>query len=245
MTVPPHHWADSDDDLFIRHGDVFVPRRGEQIETVRDLVAPLPGPDILELGCGEGRLTAALLLRYPEARVTGIDNSARMLAAAADRLAPFGSRVRLVKAPLEDGGWRHGTYAAVVSSLAVHHLDDAAKQVLYRDLHGMLLPDGRLVLADLVRPPTATATAWAAGRWDAEVDRQAAGPHGDPDAAGAFRATRWNTFRFPDPVDKPSTLLQHLRWLAEAGFDGTDVCWALAGHMVIAATKPHPEGSTR
>ncbi|MDQ1041575.1 tRNA (cmo5U34)-methyltransferase [Streptomyces sp. V3I8] len=248
MTTAPQRWDESDDQLFLRYGDVFVPRRAEQIDTVCGLVAPLPdrdAPHLLDLGCGEGRLTAALLQNHPEARVTGLDGSDTMLAAAAERLAPFGDRARLVKASLQDRSWRHGTYAAIVSSLTVHHLDDDGKPQLYRDLHTMLVAGGRLVLADLVRPATAAAAAWTACRWDDEVDQQAAAPPGDPSAAGAFRDSRWNTFRYPDLVDKPATLAQHLRWLDEAGFDDTDLCWALAGHMVIAATGRHRDRGAR
>ncbi|MET3805662.1 trans-aconitate 2-methyltransferase [Nakamurella sp. UYEF19] len=44
---------------------------------------------VVDLGCGPGNLTAALPLRWPTAKVVGIDSSAEMIAAAkpADRLA--------------------------------------------------------------------------------------------------------------------------------------------------------------
>lgn len=41
---------------------------------------------ILELGCGTGRLTAALTERFPKARITAIDMSAAMLQRASQRL---------------------------------------------------------------------------------------------------------------------------------------------------------------
>ena len=41
------------------------------------------GPlDVVDLGCGPGNLTATLAARWPEARVTGLDSSAAMLAKA-------------------------------------------------------------------------------------------------------------------------------------------------------------------
>ncbi|WP_354148702.1 trans-aconitate 2-methyltransferase [Arthrobacter sp. 754] len=38
--------------------------------------------DVVDLGCGPGNLTATLAQRWPEARVTGLDSSAEMLARA-------------------------------------------------------------------------------------------------------------------------------------------------------------------
>jgi trans-aconitate 2-methyltransferase len=43
---------------------------------------------VVDLGCGEGELTASLGQRWPGARVTGIDSSATMLAAAAAHAVP-------------------------------------------------------------------------------------------------------------------------------------------------------------
>ncbi|WP_425147006.1 methyltransferase domain-containing protein [Deinococcus sp.] len=45
-------------------------------------VGDLTPRTVIDLGCGTGHLTAALARRWPHARVTGIDSSAQMLAAA-------------------------------------------------------------------------------------------------------------------------------------------------------------------
>ncbi|MEV4630651.1 class I SAM-dependent methyltransferase [Micromonospora sp. NPDC049523] len=233
----PETWQASDTDVFVRYGDAFVPQRRAQIESICDLVTPLPTPEILDLGCGDGKLTAELLQRFPTARVTALDGSARMLELAGRRLAPFGTRVRLQRAALEDRGWRSGTYGAVVTSLAVHHLADPDKRQLYQDLNAMLVPGAVFVMADLVRPATRATTALAARRWDAEVARQSVAIHGGPAAADAFRETRWNTFTHPDPVDRPATLVEHLDWLRAAGFVDVDACWMLAGHVLLTASR--------
>jgi SAM-dependent methyltransferase len=54
-----------------------------------------PGGGVLELGCGSGRVMAALLEQ--ELRVTGLDAEEAMLARARARLAPFGARARLLR----------------------------------------------------------------------------------------------------------------------------------------------------
>ncbi|WP_137919670.1 trans-aconitate 2-methyltransferase [Hydrogenophaga sp. 2FB] len=61
----------------------------ERTRPVRDLVAALPLRDVrvaIDLGCGPGNSTEVLAARFPQARVTGLDSSEDMLAAARKRL---------------------------------------------------------------------------------------------------------------------------------------------------------------
>ncbi len=62
--------------------------RDERSRPFFDLLARVADRDfdeVVDLGCGSGELTLALSARWPRARVTGIDNSAEMLAAARPR----------------------------------------------------------------------------------------------------------------------------------------------------------------
>jgi tRNA (cmo5U34)-methyltransferase len=73
-------WSESDSELFIDQGRYFVPERERQIETICDLIPALVGPGhIMELCCGEGLLTWALLERFPSATVYALDGSPKML----------------------------------------------------------------------------------------------------------------------------------------------------------------------
>jgi len=55
---------------------------------------------LLDAGCGSGRVTRLLLDRVPGGRVYAVDLSSAMLAVAAEGLAGFGERVRLLQADL-------------------------------------------------------------------------------------------------------------------------------------------------
>ena len=58
---------------------------GHRIRPALDLIArvPLEAPaTIVDLGCGTGNTTEALMARWPDAAVTGVDNSPEMLARA-------------------------------------------------------------------------------------------------------------------------------------------------------------------
>jgi len=103
---------------------------------------PLRGDEtVLDAGCGSGRVTQALLERLPAGRVVAVDGSADMLAAARERLAGD-DRVAFVHADLA-GLELAEPVDAVLSTATFHWVADQA--ALYRCLHGVLRPGGRLV----------------------------------------------------------------------------------------------------
>ena len=78
---------------------------GERARPFAELVARITAESpatVVDLGCGEGALTASLARRWPGARVTGIDSSATMLAAAAAHAVP--GRVEFALGDVQD--WR-------------------------------------------------------------------------------------------------------------------------------------------
>src|SRR5919206_141891 len=71
---------------------------GERARPFVDLVARVDAEapaTVVDLGCGEGSLTALLARRWPAAHVTGVDASPEMLAAAAQHAIP--GRVEFVR----------------------------------------------------------------------------------------------------------------------------------------------------
>lgn len=232
-------WNWSDTELLLRFGDVFVPRRSEQLSAVCDLLSDLRAPQVLDICAGQGRLAEAYLRVKPDASVTLLDNCARMLAAAQTRLRQFEGRYRLMEASIEDRSWRQAcSYNAVISSLAVHHLNAEGKRTLYRDVYNMLVPGGVFAMVDLVEAAAPITRRLNGERWT-EAVRSASLQQGCEEAAEIFEETGWNYYclPFPDPVDKPSSVLEHLDWLREAGFVGVDIAWMYAGHAVFVATK--------
>ncbi len=64
---------------------------GPRSRPFADLVAQIGAPAagrVVDLGCGDGELTATLARRWPGAQVVGLDSSAEMLARAASRAGP-------------------------------------------------------------------------------------------------------------------------------------------------------------
>jgi len=217
-----------------------VPDRERQIELLCSLVPAGPNPfHILELCCGEGLLAEALLTLYPKAIVRGLDGSEEMLMRARERLAPFGARATLESFDLAAPGWRNlpEPAAAVVSSLAIHHLDGEEKRRLFLDVYNMVADGGVFLVADLVLPDDEHALAVAADEWDHAVRERSLSIDGNTDAYDRFRESHENIFRYPDPMDKPSSLFDQLKWLEQAGFADVDAHWVKAGHAIFGGRK--------
>jgi tRNA (cmo5U34)-methyltransferase len=239
---PQTGWNEDDSQEFIDHGRFFVPEREEQTATVLALI-PEPGDGLLvDLCCGEGLLSAALLERFPRARVLAMDLSPTMLEKAHKTCAAHADRFETRPFDLADRSWRtfQEPVRAFVSSLAIHHLDGDGKRGLFHDLAAALAPGGALVIADLVLPATPASHALAAKAWDEAVRRRSLDLAGSLRPYEIFRDERWNLWAdpAPDPIDQPSPLFDQLRWLAEAGLAGVDVHWLKAGHAVYGGVRP-------
>jgi tRNA (cmo5U34)-methyltransferase len=114
-------------ETFRKLGAVAVPRRAEQTAA---LLTPLPFEAessfwVLDVGCGEGWLAAAVLEAWPEAGVLALDGDEAMLSEAARRLRTYGARASVERFELSSDEWlgRVEGAGAVLSSLCIHHLD--------------------------------------------------------------------------------------------------------------------------
>lgn len=103
------------------------------------------GTRVLDLGCGQGDLTLALLARG--ANVTGLDLSAGMLEVARRRVDLYarGSPATFVAAPVEHSGLPSSSFDVIVGRWILHHIDlRSAASELVR----LLAPAGRAVFLE-------------------------------------------------------------------------------------------------
>jgi tRNA (cmo5U34)-methyltransferase len=149
---------------------------------------------VLDLGTGDGRLLALVRARHPAALAVGIDTSEPMLARAAERIGTDPAvelRVHDLAVPLAE----QGQFDAVVSGLAIHHLEDARKRQLFAEVHDLLLPGGVFANLDLV----SSATPWLHERFRSEIGRVE-----------------------DDPSDRLADLPSQMSWLQDVGFEEVD-----------------------
>lgn len=241
MTEPTSVWTEAESATYRDLSRYAVPERERQIAIVETLVRAADiGGDVLDLCCGEGLLTEALLRALPGVTVHAYDGSESMLATTRRR-ADAADRLRTRVIDLAAREWRRfdRPLRAVVSSLAIHHLGDAGKRALFADLHAALASGGVFVLADVIRPATAIGHEIAARMWDEEVRRRAFALDGSEDGFEAFRRADWNHFRHAvlDPFDQPATVAEHVAWLQDAGFSDVDLHWMIAGQVLLSGWK--------
>lgn len=239
---PAGGWSETDSQQFIEDGHIVTPARDEIAHTIlRLLPAERDEPFLaVELGVGTGWLSEAVLERFPNARILGLDRSPTMLRQTERTLQRFAGRVELRPFRLEDPSWLQGLEGGVrcfLSCLVIHHLDGPGKERLYVDLFQRLEPGGGLLIADLVAPTSERERSYLAQAWEDEVRRQSLVFSGSLDAYERFLADRANCYRYPDPMDMPSAIPDHLRWLEAADFTGANVFWERGGHAIYGGYK--------
>ncbi|WP_233558917.1 class I SAM-dependent methyltransferase [Micromonospora radicis] len=211
------------DDFYGTATEVTVP-------VLRAALAAGRTPRVLDLGAGTGLLSALLAAAVPEARLTLVDAAPKMLAVAAERFTSDDVPHRVVLADLADP-LPAGRYDAVVSALAIHHLDDAGKRDLYRRVAAALGPGGVFVNAEQVAGPTPELDRRYHQVWLAQVAALGS------DAAEIAAAEQRMTYDRPAPVD------EQCRWLTEAGLVDVDCffkSWRFAVFGGHAPTRVDP-----
>ena len=233
---------------------------GERARPFAELVARVAADSpttVVDLGCGEGALTASLAQRWPGARVTGIDSSATMLAAAAAHAVP--GRVEFALGDVQD--WQPaGPVDVLVTNAVLHWVPGPAGQELV--VAGQLAPGGELALQvpGNFRAPTHTLLAdlCRSPRWAAQLADAAPRPDAVLEPAGYYdvlttaglTADVWETTYLhvlsgPDPVLDwvRSTQLRPL--LALLGDDDGAEFTAAYGAALREAYPPRPDGTTQ
>ena len=249
MPVVDARW---DPATYLRHA-------GERARPFADLLARVDADDprvVVDLGCGEGALTASLAARWPGARVTGVDSSPEMLAAAAAHAVD--GRVSFERGDVRD--WRPAGPVDVVVSNAVLHWVPGHAALLERWAR-VLAPGGRLavqvpgnhrapthrLLADLCTSPAwAGRLAGAAPPADPVLD-----PAGYLDvltgaglAADVWETTYLHVLRGPDPVLSWVRGTVLLPVLARLDDDAAAALTAEYAAALRAAYPERPDGTT-
>lgn len=106
---------------------------------------------ILDVGCGPGWFPLELAECAPQATVTGIDLSRPMLTTATAHAAagPHEQAVHFAQARGEVLPFADATFDLVVSTLALHHVQEPAAALA--ELRRVVQPSGRIIVFDLRR----------------------------------------------------------------------------------------------
>jgi trans-aconitate 2-methyltransferase len=151
----------------------YVAFEDERTRPVRDLLGALPPIDartVIDVGCGPGNSTEVLAARYPQARISGTDSSADMIAAARQRLPKIRFEVQDLR-DWQDAGPFDVILANAVLQWVPHH------ETLLPALIEKLAPGGALAVQmpdNLDEPAHRLMRATAvAGPWAAKLKKSA------------------------------------------------------------------------
>lgn len=177
---------------------------------------------VLDVGAGTGLLSAEISAAFPGVAIELLDGSEAMLMLAQERL---GDAVSAVHVTDMSGALPEGPFDAVVSALAVHHLEDADKRALMSRIHGALRPGGLFANAEQVDAPTPELTVIYAQRW---VDDCRALGATEAEIDGARERMRH---------DRCTDVETQLSWLRDAGFAAADCTYKSWRFAVLIARK--------
>ena len=176
----------------------LISHRGEGESALLEFI-PTGTRRILDLGTGDGRLLALVRSAHPETEAIAVDFSPTMLEAARRRFVGD-PRVRVVEHNMDSSLPPLGSFDAVISSFAIHHLVHERKRALYREIFGVLNPGGVFCNLEHVSSPSERL-------------------HED------FLVRIGFTVETEDPSNKLLDVETQLGWLREIGFADVDCQW--------------------
>jgi tRNA (cmo5U34)-methyltransferase len=182
-------------------------------------------PRILDLGAGTGILSAAILAHVPTAQLHLLDSSSDMLQQASRRLS--GRQFQMSIQPL-DADLPSGPFHAIVSALAIHHLNDADKRTLYSRILSALAPNGIFINAEQVSGSSPRLQSLFES---VHLDRARALGSSDVEIAGAIQRMSY---------DQCATAGDQIHWLDELGFEDAECFYRSFRFAVFGGWRPAP-----
>ena len=136
-----------------------------------------------------------------------------MLAAARERFAGEEDRFEIVEHNLSEPLPALGRFDAVVSSMAIHHLEDERKRSLYGEVLGLLEPGAVFANFEHVASPNRRLHL-------------------------AFLEAIGEPLEHDDPSDKLVGVETQLGWLRELGFEDVDCYWKWREMALLVGCSP-------
>jgi class 3 adenylate cyclase/ubiquinone/menaquinone biosynthesis C-methylase UbiE len=238
----PHEWTEDESAVYRQLAAIAVPNRQEQFAVMLGLL-PFETKEsfrVVELACGEGALSYAVLNLFPGSRVRALDISESMRERARLVLAPFGDRATVNEFDLASMDWLEYIDGAdvVLCALVLHHLADGAKQRTFGNICARLSDRGVLLLSDIVAAEHIQQIALFGDIYDDIAKRQSLETTGELALYDRFQKNHWNFYRHGLPAqENPAPLLSQLTWLSDAGFEAVDCFWLRAGFAVYGGFK--------
>jgi SAM-dependent methyltransferase len=147
-----HDWLAADKVEDYRSRADAIPHRLDGDAALLELLPARLGR-VLDLGCGDGRLLALVRDARPDASGVALDFSPPMLARARERFDGV-PEVEVVEHDFSRPLPGLGPFDVIVSSFAIHHLEEVRQRELYGEVLAVLEPGGLFCNLEHVASPT-------------------------------------------------------------------------------------------
>lgn len=214
-TKPVNLWASGEHARdYLERADSILHR--EEGEAALLEFVPRKARRIIDLGTGDGRLLALVReglgrQEHPDMEAVALDFSPAMLEAAGKRFAAETS-ITVVAHNLDEKLPELGTFDAVISSFAIHHVVHERKRALYDEIYELLNPGGVFCNLEHVASPT-------------------------PRLHEEFLHSIGVTVETEDPSNKLLDLETQMGWLREIGFLDVDCHWKWRELALLAGRR--------
>lgn len=183
-----------------------VPHYSELISSfVKHLPRNFSPMSILDLGSGNGNVTAQLLPHFPNAEYTLVDASAEMIELCKNQFADY--NFNFYNCYFKDFDFFEEEYDLVVAGFSLHHCDEIEKQALFKEFFKSLRIGGIFSSSDLMISKTNPDHPLLLEQWKQFVHVNF--PDGEK---WAWLMEHYETF------DKPTDYSIQMKWLKDAGF---------------------------
>lgn len=203
-----------------------VPRYPELIYNMFQYIPEKFSPKrILDLGCGTGNLTDQMFKKYPEAEIDALDISEEILNESRRRFNHT-PNIRYIQADFKSLHLPPGSYDLVMSSIAIHHIEDTEKIKLYKEVFQALSNGGIFIFADQTRGITDEIYKKNISCWKEEAMKLGS------------TLENWDMWMaHQDAHDFHTPVNWHFQELEKAGFRETDLLWKYLMWAVVWARK--------
>jgi tRNA (cmo5U34)-methyltransferase len=156
------HWANREfAHEYLKDSDIFIPQRMQVLELIKNIFSfyideKIQRPYIIDLGCGDGAITKALMDVKKDLLSTLIDGSEHMLESALNNI-PGGNIKEAIHISFQDlynSSVIKSEADFIVSSLAIHHLNENEKYLLFKYVYTKLRKGGMFINYDPVLSPS-------------------------------------------------------------------------------------------
>jgi tRNA (cmo5U34)-methyltransferase len=120
------------------------------IQISNPIIATDKAVKVLDLGCGTGNQLKSIFQKLPNARVTAIDLSEKMLKKLKEKYPSYLKQIEIVQGSYLTFSFSNCLYDYVVSVYSLHHFTKDVKRNLYEKIRKSLKPEGMYIEGDCV-----------------------------------------------------------------------------------------------